>query len=209
MVYTSQTASYDESTTSVHNGEKRDNPKENSATHKKYNQLKQPIKSKFVASCFCSRRPGYYLTNVYSFNFLITILSLTLFVIDVKMADRRISGTFTLILTSFSFKIVTSKTLPTISYLTSLDKYQIINIVYLGTCCVWHSICSSLDIEEVLKIKLDKIIMALLATFFILIQIVFMVTLLKSYRKIKKLEKKEAEFEQMIENYPFLEEYDE
>jgi hypothetical protein len=104
---------------------------------------------------------------------------------------------------------VTSKTLPTISYLTSLDKYQIINIVYLGTCCVWHSICSSLNIEESMKIKLDKMIMVLLSTFFILIQLVFLVTLLKSYQKIKKLEKKEIEFENMIANYPYLEEYDE
>ena len=207
MVYTSQTASYDESCTSVNNGEKRENMDNISA--KKFTQLRPPIKSKFVASCFCSRRPGYYLTNVYSFNFLITILSLTLFVIDVKMADRRISGTFTLILTSFSFKIVTSKTLPTISYLTSLDKYQIINIVYLGSCCVWHSICSAMDIDTQLKLRIDKIMMFLLATFFFLIQIVFMVTLLKSYKKIKKLEKREIEFEEMIANYAYLEEYDE
>lgn len=136
MVRTSQTASYDDSTNSLNSRSKQE---------VLANKLFQ-AKSKFVASCFVSRNYIYYMTNVYSFNFLITILSLTLFVIDFDRAERRISGTFTLILTSFSFKIVTSKTLPTISYLTSLDKYQIINIVYLGICCVWHSICTSLNV---------------------------------------------------------------
>ena len=137
MVRTSQTASYDDSQNSL-----------NSKTRSDTSIVKRtPARSKFVATSFVSRNPGYYIINVYLFNFLITILSLTLFVIDIKSAERRISGTFTLILTSFSFKIVTSKTLPTISYLTSLDKYQIINIVYLGVCCVWHSTCVSLNVS--------------------------------------------------------------
>ncbi len=138
MVRTSQTASYDDSRNSLNSKSKIDTVTRSN--------LSQP-KAKFAASCFVSRNYIYYMTNVYSFNFLITILSLTLFVIDFEKAERRISGTFTLILTSFSFKIVTSKTLPTISYLTSLDKYQIINIVYLGLCCVWHSVCTSLNVN--------------------------------------------------------------
>lgn len=137
MVRTSQTASYDDSQNSL-----------NSKTRSESELInRKPVKSKFVASCFVSRNAGYYITNVYLFNLLITILSLTLFVIDIKNAERRISGTFTLILTTFSFKIVTSKTLPTISYLTSLDKYQFINIVYLGVCCVWHSAAVSLNVS--------------------------------------------------------------
>ena len=137
MVRTSQTASYDDSSNSLNSKSKSEMKV----------AKKSPPRAKFAASCFVSRNYIYYMTNVYSFNFLITILSLTLFVIDYDKAERRISGTFTLILTSFSFKIVTSKTLPTISYLTSLDKYQIINIVYLGICCVWHSVCTSLNVS--------------------------------------------------------------
>ena len=107
-----------------------------------------PRRSKIVATCYVSRNPGYYITNVYSFNCLITILTLTLFITDVESADKRIAGTFKLILTLFTFKIVTSKTLPTISYLTSLDKYQIINIMYLGMCCAWHSIIASVEVSH-------------------------------------------------------------
>ena len=105
-------------------------------------------RSKIVATCYVSRNPGYYIMNVYSFNCLITILTLTLFIFDVESADKRITGNFTLILTLFTFKIVTSKTLPSISYLTSLDKYQIINILYLGLCCAWHSIIASLQVSN-------------------------------------------------------------
>ena len=83
---------------------------------------KNTSKSKFVATSYVSRRPGkpnldnqknndnrililfyiyieYYLINIYSFNFLITALSLTIFAIETRLAQNRISGTFTLILT--------------------------------------------------------------------------------------------------------------
>lgn len=166
-------------------------------------------RSKFVATCYCSRRPGYYIKNVYSFNFLITVLSLTLFVIDTKLAQNRISGTFTLILTSFSFKVVTSKTLPAISYLTSLDKYQIINIVYLTMCCVWHSICASLDLEPKEKIIIDKIVLCCFATFFSLIQVVFIVSFMRSYQNIRELKMLEEKYisdsdSQVIEEMDYL-----
>ena len=139
MVRISDTASYDEP---------------NNILHKRSTEClvglnsRLPRRSKHVASCFVSRNPGYYIVNVYSFNCLITILTLTLFIIDVEGADKRILGTFKLILTLFTFKIVTSKALPTISYLTSLDKYQMINITYLAICCLWHSFICSLNVSK-------------------------------------------------------------
>lgn len=51
--------------------------------------------------------------------------------------------------------------------------------------------------------------MAALIAFFISIQLVFAFTLLKSYQKIKKLQKEELIFEEKISVYPYdLEEYD-
>lgn len=147
------------------------------------------IKPKFVAVCKCSRRSAFYLINAYLFNLLITVLSMTLFAIDSKFSQNRISGTFTLILTSFSFKVVTSKSLPTIAYLTSLDKYQLINIVYLAMCCVWHSVCSSLNIEYEQKHQLDKMALYCFASFFALVQLIFLINYIVSYRKIVRLKK--------------------
>lgn len=146
-------------------------------------------KPKFVAVCKCSRKSAFYLINAYLFNLLITVLSMTLFAIDSKFAQNRISGTFTLILTSFSFKVVTSKSLPTIAYLTSLDKYQLINIVYLALCCVWHSICASLDMEHDRKQRLDKLALYCFGTFFTSIQLIFLIFYVISFRKIRLLKK--------------------
>jgi hypothetical protein len=123
-----------------------------------------------------------------------------LFVIDTKLAQNRISGTFTLILTSFSFKVVTSKTLPTISYLTSLDKYQIINIVYLALCCVWHSVCASLNIDHEKKFFLDKVVLCCFASVFTLIQLTFTFSFMKSYQKIKALKHLEDKFTKQLDH---------
>ena len=144
------------------------------------------FKPKFVVTVKCSRRSPFYLVNNFLFNFLITILSMTLFSIDPKTAQTRIGGTFTLILTSFSFKVVTSKSLPTIAYLTSLDKYQLINIVYLASCCVWHSVCASL-IHNDRKLQSDKIALYCFASIFVSIQFFFIIYLLISCKKVTKL----------------------
>lgn len=198
MVRTSQTASYDMSNNSLNVRNKSD------SYTKRF-----PKRSKFVASCFCSRNPGYYITNVFSFNFLIAFLSLTLFVIDVESAAKRITGTFKLILTLFTFKIVTSKALPTISYLTSLDKYQLINIVYLAMCCVWHSTLIALNVDNVSKNQLDKIAVGALIGFLFSVQVTFGYMFFKSYQKTKILENEEISFVKRISNYPYdLEEYD-
>lgn len=155
-------------------------------TKTEINRNRNRVKTKFVAVCRCSRKSMFYVINAYLFNLLITVLSMTLFAIDSKMAQNRISGTFTLILTSFSFKVVTSKSLPTIAYLTSLDKYQLINIVYLASCCVWHSFCASLNVEIDQKNHLDKIALYVFACVFICIQLIFLLIFMKSYRKKMK-----------------------
>lgn len=200
MVRTSQTASYDESNKMLNKIVKSD-PLIPKRTF--------PRRSKFVATCFVSRNPGYYMINAFSFNCLITILTLTLFIIDVESADKRITGTFKLILTLFTFKIVTSKALPTISYLTSLDKYQLVNILYLGLCCGWHSIIASLNYDHGTKTRIDTIAMGALILFFVIIHSVFIFQLVKSYQKIQKLKREEAVFDKHIASYPYdLEEYD-
>ena len=162
---------------------------------------------------------GYYIINCYSFNFLITALSLAIFAIETKLAQNRISGTFTLILTryfvislmldltmqimcllslslliSVSFKFVSNRSLPTISYMTSLDMYQIISIVYLASCCVWHSVISVVNKDMAVKTVIDRSVLAAFALFFIVIQIVFAMNIGLGYRKIKKIEQAEAKF---------------
>jgi hypothetical protein len=59
--------------------------------------------SKICATCYCARKPGYYISNAIFLIFLITLCSLTLFAIDPKIPQARFQSTITLILTSISY----------------------------------------------------------------------------------------------------------
>jgi hypothetical protein len=118
---------------------------------------------KFVATCYCSRfiylhflickkiksflilivtkrKSGYYVFNAFFLIFLITLSAMTVFSIDCKMPQSRLQTSYTLLLTSVSFKWVVNRYLPTVSYLTSLDKYAIISIFFQSLLSIWHSL---------------------------------------------------------------------
>jgi hypothetical protein len=77
--------------------------------------------------------------NAFFLIFLITIQSLTIFSIDYKQVNSRLGSSFTLLLTSVSFKWVVNRSLPTVAYLTGLDRYAITCIIYLSLLAAWHS----------------------------------------------------------------------
>lgn len=74
----------------------------------KDNLLKNIFNSKLVASCYVSRKPGYYLKNAYFLIFLITGIGLAVFSIQVRLntnvSFNRLQDTFYLLLTSVQFK---------------------------------------------------------------------------------------------------------
>ena len=120
---------------------------------------------KFVATCYCSRfiylhflickkiksflilivtkrKSGYYVFNAFFLIFLITLSAMTVFSIDCKMPQSRLQTSYTLLLTSVSFKWVVNRYLPTVSYLTSLDKYSICSIFFLSLLSFWHALAN-------------------------------------------------------------------
>lgn len=107
-------------------------------------QEKIPKKySKLVATCYCSRRPGFYLFNAFFLIFLITLSSLTVFSIPPELPANRLQITYTILLSSISFKWVFNRSLPPVSYLTLLDKYSIFCIIYINMLAAWHSLIGS------------------------------------------------------------------
>ena len=146
-------------------------------------------RSKLVASCYCSRLPWYYVINAYSFQVLITLLALTLFMIEPEIAERRINGTFTLILTSFSLKIITGKSLPAISYLTTLDKYQFASIFYLALLCIWHSLCIAFKANKKRITEVDSNIYYFFILIYFFSLACLLVSAIISYQKIVKIRK--------------------
>ncbi len=59
---------------------------------------------KIVITSFCSRKPGYYIWNAYFLIFLITISPLTIFSMNCKQPQFRLNTSFTILLTSVTFK---------------------------------------------------------------------------------------------------------
>jgi hypothetical protein len=148
---------------------------------------------KLVATCYCSRRAGYYFFNAYSLIFLITISSLTIFSVDCKMPQSRLQTTYTILLTSVSFKWVINRQLPTVSYLTSLDKYAIGSIFYVCLLCVWHSIVGSFWSQEVAK-NLDFWSLIGFSIFFVLIHVALFIWFFIAYSEVRKLNRREHQF---------------
>jgi hypothetical protein len=70
---------------------------------------------KLVATFYCSRKAGYYIFNAFFLIFLITISSITIFSVDCKLPQNRLQTSYTLLLTSISFKWVVNRSLPTVT----------------------------------------------------------------------------------------------
>lgn len=154
---------------------------------------------KISATCFSARRPGYYFFNAYFLIFLITSSSLTMFSINPKLPQNRLQTTYTLLLTSVSFKWVINRYLPTVSYLTSLDKYAIVSISYLCALCVWHAIVGSFW-SNADAFKLDLYFLILFSALLFLINVWVIVWFSIAYRKITRLQAQESAFVKSVKN---------
>ena len=85
-----------------------------------------------------------------------------------------------------------NRSLPDISYSTSLDKYSIACIFFLCTECVWHSLVGSLFIDN--GAVYDVYALYGFTIFLLLINLAFILILLKSYGAIHKLRKEEKRY---------------
>ena len=141
---------------------------------------------KMVVSCFCARKPEYYLANAFLLIFLITASSLTVFSIAYNLPANRLQTTYTLLLTSISFKWVVNRSLPTVSYLTSLDHYAIISIVYLCLLCVWHALVAKFGSTDI-----DLWGLAGFSLAFVLYHCLFVVQFYMVHKNFRRLARKE------------------
>ena len=144
-------------------------------------------------ACFVSRQPQYYYWNAYFLIFLITISSLCIFSIDCRLPQSRLQSTFTLLLTSISFKWVINRSLPAVSYLTSLDIYAICNIFFLCLISSWHSVAGACWDPTTAR-YLDFWLMIAFSSLFVLMQIISIIKLIIPYYHICALKRKEKKF---------------
>jgi len=76
-------------------------------------------------------------------------------------------------------------------------------------CCVWHSICASLDIDREIKFLLDKMVLGGFAIFFLSFQIIFGISILKASLRIKRIQQEDRKFVLDLDPKYLQEDYDE
>ncbi len=145
------------------------------------------LSPRLLFKCFASRRPFYYYANAFSLIFLISIISIGTFAIDCKYPQFRLNTTATIFLTSINFKWVINRSLPSVCYVTSLDAYSSLSILFIVLIYSWHSIVGGFytDLQ-----KVDKWLLLVFSCLFILLQIIFMIVGVRSYLKVKKYDRK-------------------
>ncbi|RNA23241.1 gamma aminobutyric acid receptor subunit [Brachionus plicatilis] len=135
-----------------------------------YDIWKQQERPCFTVSSTISRRPGYFIYNAYMLIFLISALGFVPFSFNHSFPHFRIQTTCLLILSSINFRWIVTQKLPTVSYLTTLDKYAIVALIFLVSLCAWHAVIgsvlfSSIDKEYVGGI--DKYALFFIGTYFL------------------------------------------
>ena len=90
------------------------------------------------------RQPGFFYWNAILPILLVTLASLTPFVIDIKIPQTRLTSTCTLMLTSVGIRWTIGRLLPTVSYLTSLDKYSLASLFIIAVELFYHGIMGAL-----------------------------------------------------------------
>lgn len=166
------------------------------------NNIKKIVKArkefkppKLVATCYAARRPGFYLMNAFFLVFLITTMTLANFSINFKLPHFRLQTTYVILLTSISFKWVVNRSLPPISYLTSLDAYQISSICFICFLAMWHAIVGDARLVEAGEAETaDKWMLLTFGLIFLVMQCCYIVWGYIAYSKVREVKRAEEEY---------------
>ncbi|UJR07959.1 hypothetical protein I4U23_012238 [Adineta vaga] len=101
-------------------------------------------RSVLTVTCHAARKSTYFYWNGYFLIFMITFVSFCTFGMPMQVAINRLQVSCTLLLTSVTFRWTVNRSLPTVSYLTSLDKYGIICMLILVSHSIWHGMISTI-----------------------------------------------------------------
>ncbi|RNA29803.1 Gamma-aminobutyric acid receptor subunit gamma [Brachionus plicatilis] len=106
-------------------------------------EFRKIVRPQFIVSAFVVRKIGYYFYNALTLILLITSISFTAFSFSPLDPQFRCQVIALLMLTLVNFRWVITQRLPSVSYLTMLDKYSIGSIVFLFISFMWHSMIGS------------------------------------------------------------------
>jgi hypothetical protein len=124
-------------------------------------------------SCRASRRPGFFIWNIFLVMLFICSLAFATFTVELALPQNRLQLSFILLLTTITFKFVVSQTLPRISYLTYLDKYILTSMGILCAVCVWHAIVPCLMYNMKLAETVDRCAFVILGSVYFMFHVIF------------------------------------
>ncbi len=104
------------------------------------NEISMENYSQFVVAITASRLPRFYFYNLFLLILLITVIGLTRFTVTCDLPQVRLIIDQMVTLTLITFKSVANANLPTISYLTSVDKYLLFSIVFIMLQCIYDAV---------------------------------------------------------------------
>ncbi|CAF4288381.1 unnamed protein product [Rotaria sp. Silwood2] len=165
-------------------------------------------RSILTVTCHAARHSNYFYWNGYCLILLITLVSFCIFSIPPHFTGNRIQISCTLLLTSITFRWIVNRSLPTISYLTSMDKYAIMCIFILIILCIWHAMLGSLIYLSIPDLRvtqdmwlayIDQWVFMSAISIFIVIHIVLLTWLyLVPLKHRRQMAKKDFEYRQSI-----------
>ncbi len=154
--------------------------------HDEWNDNDRPC---ITFSSTISRRPGYFLYNAYMLIFLISVLGFVPFSFSYTTPHFRIQTTCLLILSSINFRWIVTQKLPTVSYLTTLDKYAIGALIFLVSLCAWHAIIGSnvISTTSPTPSQIDQYALMAIGALYFLFHLIYIVYFIVKYLRYSKI----------------------
>ena len=81
------------------------------------------------------------------------------------------------------FRWSVSRLLPPVSYLTLLDKYTLISLVFISLNSIWHSIIGFLIRHTAITKRIDYYVLSLFSAFFVVYHFLTVVSLFQALRR--------------------------
>ncbi|XP_066265838.1 gamma-aminobutyric acid receptor subunit beta-like [Branchiostoma lanceolatum] len=147
----------------------------------------------YYITAHVQRKTAFYMWNTVLILFVIGALSFTVFSIKPEEHKDRLGIIFTLLLTTVAFKLVVSQYLPTVSYLTLLDKYVLGCIIFQCSVAVENTLASVFK-DGYSAWVFDSVCAAIFAAVVLLAHLVFgriiWMKMNKNKRELREIEEK-------------------
>ncbi|XP_045184248.2 acetylcholine-gated ion channel acc-4-like [Mercenaria mercenaria] len=155
-----------------------------------------------IATCCVSRRAGFFAWNVLVIVNLLTIFAFTTFAVAPTLTQNRLQLSFILMLASISFRFVTNQSIPKISYLTHLDRYVLVSMMFSGFITLWHAVLSRFKYNANLQSKMDFYAFILFAIGYFFFQMLFILIMLyQRHMKLKNIKTREKKYRFKVQNF--------